>query len=151
MKRIAALVIVAALALSGCATLPPGRSVMVLPGTLKSFEDFQVDDAVCGQWAALQTGTTRMRAQKETAVSGAAIGTVLGAAVGAALGAAAGDPGLGAAVGAGTSLFGGTAAGLGSAEVAGAEVQHRYDTAYMQCMYAKGNRIPVARGAFRRS
>ena len=37
--------------LSGCATVPQGPSVMVLPGSSKSFEQFQVDDAACRQWA----------------------------------------------------------------------------------------------------
>jgi uncharacterized protein YcfJ len=135
-----------ALLVTACATLPPGPSVMVLPGTLKTFEDFQTDDAVCRQWAALQTGTTRKRAAGESAASGATIGTVLGAALGAAFGAAAGNPGIGAAVGAGTGLLGGTVVGADTAEGAAYEVQHRYDMAYMQCMYSKGNQIPVARG-----
>ena len=136
-----------ALLLAGCATLPTGPSVMVLPGTLKTFDEFQTDDAVCRQWAAMQTGTTRKRAATESAVSGATVGTLLGAAVGAAFGALAGDPGIGAAVGAGTGLLGGTAVGADTAEVAAYEVQHRYDMAYMQCMYSKGNQIPVARGS----
>ena len=147
MTRRPALTIAVALLLAGCASLPPGPSVMVLPGTLKTFEEFQTDDAVCRQWAALQTGTTRKQAASESAVSGATVGTLLGAAVGAALGALAGDPGTGAAVGAGTGLLGGTAVGAGTAEGAGYEVQHRYDIAYMQCMYSKGNQIPVARGS----
>ena len=136
-----------ALLLAGCATLPTGPSVMVLPGTLKTFDEFQTDDAVCRQWAAMQTGTTRKRAASESAVSGATVGTLLGAAVGAAFGALAGDPGIGAAVGAGTGLLGGTAVGADTAEAAAYEVQHRYDMAYMQCMYSKGNQIPVNRGS----
>ena len=32
--------------LGACATVPTGPSVMVLPGSGKSFEQFQVDDAV---------------------------------------------------------------------------------------------------------
>jgi hypothetical protein len=147
MTRRPALTIAVALLLAGCASLPPGPSVMVLPGTLKTFDEFQTDDAVCRQWAALQTGTTRKQAASESAVSAATVGTLLGAAVGAAFGALAGDPGTGAAVGAGTGLLGGTAAGAGTAEAAGYEVQHRYDIAYMQCMYSKGNQIPVARGS----
>jgi hypothetical protein len=146
-SRRLALGIPLALLATACATLPPGPSVMVLPGTLKTFEDFQTDDAVCRQWAALQTGTTRKRAAGESAASGATIGTVLGAALGAAFGAAAGNPGIGAAVGAGTGLLGGTVVGADTAEGAAYEVQHRYDMAYMQCMYSKGNQIPVARGS----
>jgi hypothetical protein len=46
------------LLLAGCATVPTGPSVMVLPGNGKNFEQFQVDNAVCRQWALRQTGTT---------------------------------------------------------------------------------------------
>ncbi len=47
---------VAALAaLAGCVSVPTGPSVMVLPGTGKTFEQFQVDDGACRQWAASQT------------------------------------------------------------------------------------------------
>ncbi len=49
----------AALVLGGCATVPTGPSVMVLPAQGKPFEVFQADDAVCRQWAAQQIGATR--------------------------------------------------------------------------------------------
>jgi len=133
--------------LAGCVHVPTGPNVMVLPGTGRSFEQFVADDAACRQWAAYQTGITTTQASTETAATGAAIGTVLGAASGAALGAASGRPATGAAVGAGAGLLGGTLVGAGSAEGARWEVQHRYDAAYMQCMYAKGNQIPIPRGA----
>ena len=68
---------------------------MVLPGQGKNFEAFQVDDAICRQFAAQQTGTTTERASGQRAAGAAAIGTVLGAGLGAAVGAAAGDPGSG--------------------------------------------------------
>src|SRR2546430_14791815 len=101
------------LLMPGCATVPAGPSVMVLPGNGKNFEQFQADDAVCRQWAAQQTGMTTKQAATESAVSGAAIGTVLGAAAGAAVGAAAKSPATGAAVGAGAGLLGGAAIGGG--------------------------------------
>jgi Glycine-zipper domain len=142
-----AFALVAVGVLSGCATIPTGPSVMVLPGTGKGFEQFQTDDAVCRQWASQQTGTTTDRVSKESTVSGAAIGTVVGAAVGAAFGAAAHNPGLGAAVGAGGGLLGGTAIGASQGGAAEGSVQRRYDAAYVQCMYAKGNQIPAARGS----
>jgi hypothetical protein len=132
---------------AACATVPTGPGVMVLPGQGKSFEAFQVDDAVCRQFAAQQTGTTTQQASGQSATGAAAIGTVLGAGLGAAIGAAAGDPGIGAAVGAGTGLLGGTAVGVSRADAATTTVQGRYDIAYLQCMYAKGNQIPVARGS----
>ena len=140
-------VLVVALVASGCATIPSGPSVMVLPGTAKTFEQFQSDDAVCRQWASQQTGTTTNKAATESTVGGAAIGTLVGAAAGAALGAAAGNPAIGAAAGAGVGLLGGTAVGASHADAYGGSVQRRYDQGYVQCMYAKGNQVPRARGS----
>jgi len=145
--RAAIIPVGAVLVLSACATVPTGPTVMVLPGNGKSFEQFQGDDAVCKQWALQQTGTTTDRASTQSTVSGAAVGTLLGAAAGAALGAAAGSPATGAAVGAGVGVLGGTAVGAGRADAAHSTGQQRYNAAYMQCMYAKGNQIPVARGS----
>lgn len=139
--------VIIALVASGCASVPTGPSVMVMPGSGKTFEAFQVDDAVCRQWAAQQTGTTPGKVATDSTVGGAAIGTLVGAAAGAALGAAAGNPGLGAAAGAGVGLLGGTAIGASRAEAYGGSVQSRYDMSYTQCMYAKGNQVPMARGS----
>jgi hypothetical protein len=136
-----------ALSLGACATVPTGPSVMVLPGSTKTFEQFQIDDAVCRQWAHQQTGTTAGKASSNTTATGAVAGTAIGAAAGAAIGAAAGNPAAGAAIGAGTGLLGGTAIGAGQAQGAYHSVQQRYNMAFMQCMYAKGNQIPVARGS----
>ncbi len=136
--------------LGACATIPAGPSVMVLPGGGKSFEQFQADDTICRQWATQQTGTTPGRAASESGVTSAAIGTVFGGAAGAAIGAAAGNPAMGAAAGAGTGLLFGSAAGANTAQYSGYQAQRRYDFAYQQCMYARGNQIPGAtRGAYR--
>jgi hypothetical protein len=35
------------LLVSGCATVPSGPSVMVMPGSGKTFEQFQYDDVAC--------------------------------------------------------------------------------------------------------
>jgi len=139
--------ITACLVLTACATVPPGPSVLVLPGTGKTFEQFQGDDAVCRQWALQQTGTTPNQAGAASTVTGAAVGTAVGAGLGAAIGAAAGSPATGAAVGAGAGLLGGTAVGAGNAYGAGVSAQWRYDIGYVQCMYAKGNQVPVGRGS----
>jgi Glycine-zipper domain len=128
--------------LSACAVVPNGPSVMVLPGAGKPFDQFQVDDAVCRQYAQQQTGIPPGQAATESTVNSAALGTVLGAAAGAAIGAAAGDAGLGAAVGAGSGLLFGTASGAQAGAVSSGALQWRYDVAYMQCMYAKGNQMP---------
>jgi hypothetical protein len=135
----------AALLLTACASVK-GPSVMVLPGSGKSFEQFQADDAVCQQWAYQQTGITPQHAQTGHVLAGAAVGTAVGAAAGAAIGAAAGSPATGAAVGAGVGALGGTTVGASSGYAAGASTQNRFDMAYVQCMYAKGNQVPLPRG-----
>ena len=145
--RKAVLPVTACFLLTACATVPTGPSILVLPGTGKSFEQFQADDAVCRQWAMQQTGTTPNQAGATSAVTGAAVGTVVGAGLGAAIGAAAGSPATGAAVGAGAGLFGGTAVGAGNAYGSSISVREHYDIGYVQCMYAKGNQIPVSRGS----
>ncbi len=142
--------LVAVVALTGCATIPTGPSVMVLPAPGKPFEVFQADDAVCRQWAAQSAGAPVATANENIA-GAAAVGTVLGAGLGAAIGAASGHPGIGAAIGAGSGLLAGTAAGANAGYGFGWEVQRRYDNAYQQCMYAKGNQIPgVVRESRRR-
>jgi Glycine-zipper domain len=130
------------LAFGGCATVPTGPSVMVLPPQGKPFEAFQADDAVCRQWAAQQAGAGPSETTNQTLANGAVLGTIMGAGLGAAIGAASGNPGAGAAIGAASGLIGGTAIASGPAYGAGWEVQRRYDMAYQQCMYAKGNQIP---------
>ncbi len=137
------LLLLAAVALAGCATIPTGPSVMVLAGQGKPFEQFQAEDAQCRQWAQAQTGTTPGQASAEAIWSSAAITTLLGAGLGAAIGAASGDPGIGAAIGAASGALGGTLYGVGASQAAAGSVQWRYDLAYQQCMYAKGNQIPV--------
>jgi hypothetical protein len=134
--------VLAVLVLSGCATLPTGPSVMVLPGDGKPFDQFQAEDANCRQWATQQLGTTPQDVANQNTVSSAAVGTVLGAGLGAAIGAASGNPGTGAAIGAGSGLLLGTAQGASTGQAAGRDAQQRYDFAYMQCMHASGNKIP---------
>src|SRR5262245_10589698 len=138
-----------AASVTGCATVPTGPSFTGLPGTGKPFEQFQIDDAACRQWATRSIGGSPADAASESTVTGAAIGTVAGAAAGALLGAAAGNPAIGAAAGAGAGLFTGTAAGASAGYGYASEAQRRYDAAYKQCMYAKGNRVPVAMRAAR--
>jgi hypothetical protein len=141
-RRIIFVLAVLVVSLTGCATIPTGPSVMVLPGAGKPFDVFQADDGACRDWALRQAGITTEEASTRSTATSAAIGTVMGAALGAAIGAAAGNPGIGAAIGAGTGLLGGTAVGAEAGYASGYEVQRRYDIAYQQCMYAKGNQIP---------
>ncbi len=136
---------VGGLLLSACVHFPTGPSVMVLPGSAKSFAQFQTDDTLCRDWALHQSEATPRQAATATGVNSAVVGTVVGAAAGAAIGAASGHPGEGAVVGAGTGL---TLGALAGASRSGGTLQRRYDDAYIQCMYANGNQIPLPRGAF---
>lgn len=143
LKRSAGLLLLAMPLLGACATVPTGPSVMVLPGAGKPFEVFQADDDACRQWAQRQSGAQPGEVAAGSTVGGAAIGTLLGGALGAAIGAAAGNPGIGAAIGAGSGLVLGTASGASAGAQSGMSVQRRYDIAYQQCMYAKGNQVPA--------
>lgn len=127
---------------SGCATMPPGPSVQVMPAPGKSFEAFQMDDAACRQWAENQAGWNANDTVNQNVAGGAAIGTALGAGLGAVIGSASGNVGAGAAIGAAGGLALGAAGAAEPARAAGYEVQRRYDIAYQQCMYSKGNQIP---------
>jgi hypothetical protein len=125
--------------LSACAVVPTGPSVMALPGSGKTFDQFRADDANCRGFANQQVGgQTTNQAATNSAVGSAVLGTALGAAAGAAFGG-----GQGAAIGAGAGLLAGSAVGMGNSQGSAYDVQRRYDYAYMQCMYASGNRIPV--------
>jgi hypothetical protein len=138
----------AMLVLAGCATMPNGPTVRVLPAPGKTLEQFQSEDVYCRQWAGRQLGESPQEAANRSAAKSAAVGTVLGAGVGAALGAVAGNAGAGAAIGGGTGLLFGGTSGANASEVSGREAQRLYDNAYVQCMYAKGNQVP---GIIRRS
>jgi hypothetical protein len=133
--------------LSACARLPTGPSVLVLPGAGKPFDQFQVDDAVCRQFAQQQTGLVPGQVASEKTATGAVLGSVIGAGIGAAIGAAAGNVGAGAAVGAGSGVLLGSASGAQADTASAGNAQWRYDVAYMQCMYAKGNQVPGAASA----
>ena len=126
--------------LGACTVLPSGPSVMVLPGTGQSFERFRGDDAECRHYAHYQIGGRAPGdLRTESAVSSAVVGTAVGALAGAAIGGNA----RGAAVGAGVGLLAGSAAGSDAARSSGVGTQRQYDHAYIQCMYAKGHRVPV--------
>jgi hypothetical protein len=126
---------------SGCATLPTGPSVNVLPAPGKPFEQFMAEDALCRQYAEQQVKSPQETSNRNL-ITGAGVGTVLGAGAGALIGAGAGNAGAGAAIGAGSGLLVGTAAGAGSGQSYASEAQKRYDNTYVQCMYAKGNQVP---------
>jgi hypothetical protein len=134
-KTIIALALLATL--SACATKPPGPSVAVMPGAGKPFDVFKFEDYECRQFADSSATDPNKSATRDTAKT-AAIGTALGAVAGVLIG----DSGRSAATGAGIGLIGGAIAGSGAGSKSSDDVQRRYDIAYQQCMYSKGNQIP---------
>jgi hypothetical protein len=94
--------------LGACATAPTGPSVLALPGTGKSVDQFKNDDLECRHFAATQIGA----------------GTV-------------------SSSGSDNAGRRSAAAGTGAEGESPSDMQQHYDFAYEQCMYAKGQRIPV--------
>src|SRR5512138_1187547 len=140
MKKLSLTAAAAALLLTACAVTPTGPSVMVLPGTGKTFDQFRLDDFNCRQFAFGQIGgVAGQQAAANTAVGSAVAGTAVGALAGAAIG----GGHRGAGTGAGVGLLVGSTAGASGAQYAGYDSQRRYDAAYVQCMYAGGHRVPV--------
>ena len=127
------------LLLGACTIMPTGPNVLVLPGTGQSTERFRADDYACRDFALGQIGgRTSQQAANQAAVGSAVVGTAVGAVAGAAIGGS-----QGAAVGAGAGLLMGGAVGSDAARSSGYGSQRQYDNAYIQCMYAKGHKVPV--------
>jgi uncharacterized protein YcfJ len=131
-----AAILTSLLVLSACASEPMGPTVAVMPAPGKPFDVFQSDQAVCKGFASQQVQGGAQQANNAQ-VGTAVVGTLLGAGLGAAIGG-----GRGAAIGAGAGAVGGTAFGAGPSSQAQYSLQQRYDLAYSQCMYARGNQIP---------
>ena len=121
---------------AGCAAPPPGPTVGVMPPPNKPFDAFQQDQAYCRQYADSQTAG-QAEAANNQAVGGAILGTVLGAGLGAAIGG-----GRGAAIGAASGAALGTGVGASNSQAQQYSIQQRYDMAYSQCMYSRGNQVP---------
>jgi len=132
--------VAATVVLGACVSVPNGPSILVLPGTGKTFEQFRADDHECRDFAFESAGgKTANQAATESGLTSAALGTAMGAAAGALINGASG-----AGVGAGAGLVAGSLVGTSTAGASSYELQRRYDFGYQQCMYLKGNRIPVA-------
>ncbi len=129
-------------AVTGCATIPKGPSVAVMPGPGKTFEQFQADDATCRQWASQQIGMSPQDTANQNTAVGAVVGAATGALLGAAIGSTGGNAGTGALIGAGGGLLVGSSIGSSTDQVNNMEAQRRYDISYQQCMYSKGHQIP---------
>lgn len=138
-KAALAVSIAGVIGLSACAQPPMGPTVAVMPGPNKPFASFNEDQAICRQFAEQQIGGAQQAENTATTntLIGAGVGTVLGAGLGAAIGG-----GRGAAIGAGAGALGGTAIGASQAQGSTMSLQRRYDIAYEQCMYSRGNQVP---------
>ena len=129
-------VLSAALLTAGCTTTPTGPMVRVMPAPNKPFEVFAQEQTDCEHYASDQVAGGAQAANNR-ALGATALGAVLGLGVGAATGS-----GRAATVGAATGGAIGAAVGAKQSTYAGYSLQRRYDIAYSQCMYAKGNFVP---------
>jgi hypothetical protein len=131
-----------ALLLTGCAVNPTGPHVAVMPPPGKPFEVFAAEDQYCRNYAQQSIGGASAADEgNQRAVGTAVLGTVIGAAAGSALG----SRRNGTNAGAGMGLLAGTAVGANQGAMSSQDLQRRYDIAYQQCMYAKGNQVPGMR------
>jgi hypothetical protein len=137
MNMLKSIAVLAPIALLGCAQIPTGPSVAVMPAPGKPFEVFIADDQLCRGYASQVIGGNANNVASQNFVGSAALGTAIGAAAGALAG---GHEGAGA--GAAVGLVAGSAVGAGEGGRSGYQMQRRYDIAYQQCMYAKGNQLP---------
>ena len=130
-------------AIAGCAQMPTGPSVAASPGPYKPFEVFVEDDAQCRGWAGYSIGQPGNDEAARAFAGSAVVGTAIGALAGAAIG---GDRAVGAGAAAGAIT--GSAIGAQRGAAASWDAQRRYDLAYQQCMYAKGNAVPGLGGYY---
>lgn len=134
--RTIAAVFTPALLLAACAQTPMGPTTPVMPSPGKPFAVFQEDQAICKNFAEGQVAGGAQQANNQQVLTGV-LGTAVGAGAGALLGG-----GRGAAIGAGVGALGGTAVGGAQVNRQQGSLQYRYDLAYSQCMYARGNQVP---------
>lgn len=128
--------------LAGCVTVPTGPAVLVLPGAYKPFDQFRLDELDCRNYAYASIGG-QTQAATDAATATALGSALIGAAAGALMGSVSGQAGQGAAIGAGMGALWGGAASAGQGNLSSYQLQQRYDAAYLQCMYARGNQIPA--------
>jgi uncharacterized protein YcfJ len=99
---------------------------------------FVQDDQMCRGWAAHSIGIPGNEAAAQAFLASTAVGAVIGTLAGAAMG---GRRGAGDAAAAGAAM--GAVVGAGQSSATAWDAQRRYDIAYQQCMYTKGNLVPA--------
>jgi hypothetical protein len=117
--------------LAGCYTMPEGPTVTALQGDARNANEFRTDNVDCRQYAAAQT-------DKAISAAGGHPGWVTGVAPG-----AASDAAMGGRDATGAGRTGSVVDGLDSAQFAGFGPQEVYNRAYIQCMYFRGNKVPL--------
>jgi len=126
------------LVLTACVSAPTGPTITVMPREGKPFEVFKKEDQERREFAQNSVQDGNAAALKAGAIS-AATGAAIGAAAGAMYQGGSGpNVGTGAAIG----MVGGAAVGAMGASNKETQAQTQYNTAYQQCMYAKGNQVP---------
>jgi peptidoglycan hydrolase-like protein with peptidoglycan-binding domain len=122
--------------LTSCATQPIGPTVQVMPAAGKPFDKFAQEEEGCKTYAQGQIAGAVDNANR-SAAGGALLTTALGTTTGALLGG-----GEGARVGTAGGVDAGTGVAADMSANSQNSIQQRYDVAYSQCMYAKGNQVP---------
>ncbi|NDL65844.1 glycine zipper family protein [Enterobacteriales bacterium SAP-6] len=135
--------LLAGIVLMGCVSTPVAPTVMTLPGSGKTYDQFRVDDVICKN-TAYSSLSGEASSINNRSVATVAAGTAIGTAAGAMIGSAGGPRGTadGAVIGAGGGLLAGAAVAGGKGGDAQDSLQDQYNVVYLQCMYAKGNKIP---------
>ncbi len=127
-KKITAVIIVSAMALTGCAS-QGGWSPTVDPYGDPNAANIERDTVECRQLAENASGGTAQETGK-----GALVGGAVGAVAGAVLGAAVGSPGKGAMIGA-------AAGGVGGGAHQGLGAEGNFKEAYKNCMIGRGHKV----------
>lgn len=112
--------------LTACVNIPTRPSILALPGSGKSFDQFRSDEYECWKYAYEQVrGIIPQKTFRASDAESASDGTGLDTATDA-------DKGGGQ----GTTKSSATRSSY-------INQQQQYDFSYIQCMYAKGHRVPV--------
>ena len=137
--RLALMTVIGAamLLMASCAEMPTGPSIAVMPAPNKPFDVFVQEDQLCRGWAAHSIGQPGHDAAAQRLLSSTAAGLAIGTLVGAVAG---GHRNVEAGAAMGTVM--GAATGASQSNEAAWSAQRRYDIAYQQCMYSKGNFVP---------
>lgn len=144
MKPSKILLIVPLAFLTACVHMPSGPRIAVMPPPGKPLEVFNVEDRDCRAYAHNALGANPSDLGSQQMAGSAIAGTIIGASVGTLI---SGGRAWGTQHGAGMGLMMGTSIGANQGQYTANDAQRRYDIAYSQCMYSKGNLLPGMRAS----